>query len=111
MRNLCTDCRQRPVAINYYKDGKPFYRSKCDHCSRGYVKLRPLWQRSGYKKKLNCEKCNYSSKHEEQFDVYFIDGNMQNFKFTNLKTVCANCQRILQKEGIKWRYGDLKPDF
>jgi hypothetical protein len=25
--------------------------------------------------------------------------------------VCANCQRILHKEGVQWRQGDLVPDF
>jgi hypothetical protein len=25
--------------------------------------------------------------------------------------VCANCQRILHKEGVQWRQGDLTPDF
>ena len=111
MRDLCNQCKQRPKAVNYYKEGKIFYRSKCDHCSRGYVKTKPLWRQHGYQKKNYCEKCNYTSRHEEQFDVYFVDGNLQNIKFTNLKTVCANCQRVLQKEGIKWRQGDLKPDF
>ena len=26
MRELCRNCRQKPIAINYYKDGKPHYR-------------------------------------------------------------------------------------
>jgi len=25
--------------------------------------------------------------------------------------VCANCQRILHKEGFTWKQGDLTPDF
>jgi hypothetical protein len=25
--------------------------------------------------------------------------------------VCANCQRVLHKEGIRWRQGDLVPDL
>ena len=58
MRNLCRECGQRPVAINYYKEGIAFYRSRCDHCSRGRKEIRPLWQQAGYKKKLTCEKCN-----------------------------------------------------
>jgi hypothetical protein len=36
---------------------------------------------------------------------------MTNCKYTNLKTVCANCQRILYKLGLSWRQGDLTPDF
>lgn len=110
MRKLCKTCKSRPVAINYHKDNRTFYRSKCDHCSRGSKKTKPLWEQF-YKKKLTCDKCGYSSKYQEQFDVYYIDGDLLNHKFNNLKTVCANCQRVLQKEGIKWRQGDLTPDF
>jgi hypothetical protein len=111
MRRLCKTCNQRPVAVNYYKDGMPYYRSKCDHCSRGSKDGTPLWALAGYKKKSACDKCGYISKHPDQFNVFYIDGNLTNTRPVNLKTVCANCQRILQKEGVKWKQGDLVPDF
>jgi len=111
MRRLCTACGQRPVAINYYKDGKPFYRSKCDHCSKNRKAERPLWAAAGYKKKLTCDRCAYTSRHSEQFNVFHADGNLTNCRHSNLKTVCANCQRVLHKEGAQWRRGDLVPDF
>jgi len=111
MRNLCKKCRKRPVAINYYKASKAFYRSVCDHCSRNSDDGRPLWAVAGYKKKEVCDKCGYKSQISEIFDVFHIDGNLTNCRFSNLKTVCANCQRTLHKEGVKWRQGDLRPDF
>lgn len=111
MRKLCKNCGQRPVAINYYKEGRPFYRSKCDHCSRGYEHSKPLWVKAGYKKKNTCDRCGYSSKYLEQFNVFHVDGDLTNCKHSNLKTVCANCQRTLHREGVKWRQGDLTPDF
>lgn len=111
IRNLCKECRQRPVAINYYREGRAFYRSKCDHCAKHRQKERPLWALSGYKKKLECDKCGFMSKHQEQFNVYYVDGDPKNCRFSNLKTVCANCQRILHKLKLPWRQGDLKPDF
>ena len=43
--------------------------------------------------------------------VFYVDGDLTNQRMTNIKTVCANCQRILQKEGVRWRQGDLVPDF
>jgi hypothetical protein len=110
MRKLCSKCQTRPVAVNYYKEGRAYYRSKCDHCSRGHKEEKPLWALYGYKKKSVCEKCSYTSKHEEQFNVFHVDGNLTNNRLTNLKTVCANCQRILHKEGVRWRQGDLRPD-
>ena len=111
MRSLCKTCRNRPCAVNYYKEGKAFYRSQCDTCARGAIPKKPRWAQSGYKKKEVCEKCGFKSKHPEQFNVYHIDENLNNCRPTNLKTVCANCQRILQKEGVRWRQGDLIADF
>ena len=111
MRNLCRECHQRPVAINYYKEGVAFFRSKCDHCSRNRSDTRPLWVLAGYKKKAVCEKCNFTSKHAEQFNVFYVDGNLTNNRHANLKTICANCQRVLHKDGVKWRQGDLVPDL
>jgi hypothetical protein len=111
MRDICNKCQKRPVAINYYKEGRPFYRSTCDHCSRNRNDGTPLWKRAGYKKKTTCDRCGFTSKYQEQFDVYFIDGDMTNCRYTNLKTVCANCQRILYKLELGWKQGDLTPDF
>lgn len=111
MRPLCV-CGKRPAAINYYKDDKPYYRKFCERCLRNGVNHGiPMWEQKGYKKKDTCEKCNYTSNHPEQFNVYHIDGDLNNCRPQNLKTVCANCQRILQKVGVRWKQGDLRPDF
>jgi len=112
MRPMCI-CGFRPAAINYKKNNKIYYRKKCEIClgSNGIAKGIPLWKVSGYEKKLRCDKCSFESKHDEQFNVYHVDGNLQNNSFKNLKTICANCQRIMCKEGIKWKQGDLTPDF
>ena len=111
MRKLCKTCSSRPVAINYYKEGKPHYRSQCDHCSRTAKEGIPRWAKAGYKKKDKCDRCGYSSKHPQQFNVYHIDGNLNNCRYNNLKTVCANCQRLLHTLHLPWRQGDLSPDF
>lgn len=111
MRDLCRSCGQRPVAINYYKEGKPFYRSRCDHCATGRKPGKPLWAVTGYKKKAACDKCGFSSKYPDQFNVFHVDGDLTNCRHTNLKTVCANCQRLLHKLKLPWKQGDLTPDF
>jgi hypothetical protein len=111
MRPLCI-CRQRPAAINYKKGNKTYYRKHCEVCLRnGPHHGVPKWKQAGYTKKTHCEKCNYTSTHTEQFNVFHIDGDLNNSSHTNLKTVCANCQRIIQKVGKKWKQGDLLPDF
>jgi hypothetical protein len=111
MRNLCNVCEERVVAINYYKEGRPFYRSKCDHCSKNRKNGTAAWAASGYKKKLSCDKCNFTSKYQEQFNVFHVDGNPRNSRYSNLKTVCVNCQRIMHKLKLPWKQGDLTPDF
>jgi hypothetical protein len=108
MRPLCS-CGLGPVAINYYKNKKPYYRSVCGACLRG-VKL-PRWASAGYKKKHSCDKCGFKSPHTEVFNVYHVDGDLNNCRHANLKTVCSNCARVLHKEGIRWRQGDLVPDL
>jgi hypothetical protein len=111
MRPLCKTCKKKPCAINYYKDKKAYYRSKCDSCAAGTTPGAPLWYRLGYRQLDHCEKCAYKSKHREVFNVFHLDGDLTNCRPNNLKTICANCQRTLHKEGQKWRQGDLTPDF
>jgi hypothetical protein len=108
MRPLCS-CGRGPVALNYYKNGKAFYRSKCGACSSG-VKI-PRWKSAGYVLKNACDKCGFKSNFKEVFNVFHVDGDLNNCRHTNLKTVCANCQRVLHKQGIQWRQGDLVPDL
>ena len=111
MRPLCK-CSLRPAAINYKKGNKTYYRKLCETCLRNGVGHGiPKWKQAGYIKKQNCEKCSFASNYKEQFNVFHVDGDLNNTRFSNLKTVCANCQRTLHKEGIRWKQGDLIPDF
>jgi hypothetical protein len=45
-----------------------------------------------------------------QLDVLFVDGNLRNTNPLNLKTVCANCQRLSGTRRLGWRMGDLVAD-
>ena len=108
MRPLCS-CGLRPVAVNYYKNSKPYYRSVCGACDRGV--RQPRWVTAGYRIKNLCDKCGFKSLHCEVFSVFHVDGDLNNCRHTNLKTICANCARVLHKEGIRWRQGDLTPDL
>jgi hypothetical protein len=110
MRPLCS-CGQRPVAVNYKKHGKTFYRTKCDRCLRNGTPKKPRWHQSGYRQKSECEKCGFKAEYKEQLRVYHIDGNLENCRPANLKTICANCQIAMQRRGVKWKQGDLSPDF
>jgi len=110
MRPLC-GCNKRPVAVNYKKNGKTFYRSKCDQCLRKGTPAKPRWYQSGYRQKSTCEKCGFKATYITQMRVYHIDGDLENCRPNNLKTICANCQIAIQRVGAKWKQGDLSPDF
>jgi hypothetical protein len=111
MRPLCK-CGYRPKAVNYIKNNKTFYRSLCEVClKKGLFHSVPRWYRAGYRAKSQCEKCGFKSTHKEIFRVFHVDGNLDNNRFNNLKTVCLNCAQILGKEGITWRQGDLIADY
>lgn len=71
----------------------------------------PRWQRAGYKIKNQCDKCGFKSPHPEIFRVFHVDGNLDNCRHNNLKTVCNNCANVLAKSGITWRQGDLIADY
>ena len=97
------------------KKGKKIYwRKQCDTCIRKAKNLRiggvtPL-QRSGYVKKKRCELCSFKAIEHIQLDVIFIDGNKNNVNEVNLKTVCANCQRLASVRKLRWKVGDLEAD-
>ena len=111
MRPLCK-CGSRPRAVNYKKNDRIYYRSLCEICmAHGVNHGIPRWFRAGYRIKLQCDKCGFKSPHKEVFKVFHIDGNLDNCRPSNLKTVCSNCAQVLGKDGITWRQGDLIADY
>jgi hypothetical protein len=61
--------------------------------------------------KPQCDKCGFKSPHREPFRVFHIDGDLNNCRPANLKTLCANCASVLSKDGMRWVQGDLVADF
>ena len=113
-RPLCKLCKSKPRAYAYKRGNKIYWRSMCDRCNRKKAGRKiggiTALQRSGYKKRSKCELCGYKAQESSQLDVYFVDGNLRNTKTTNLKTVCANCQRLQGVRRLGWRVGDLVAD-
>jgi hypothetical protein len=70
----------------------------------------PRWQRAGYKKKTQCDRCGFRSRFSAQLVVYHVDGNLNNSDIKNLKTICLNCVVDVKKSDVTWRAGDLEPD-
>jgi hypothetical protein len=113
-RPLCRICQSRPRAYAYKKQHKVYWRSQCDRCIRKAKKLKVggkvRWQQFGYNKKNKCELCGFKSSISAQMDVYHVDGNKNNCDVYNLKTICANCQRLKSTQDLGWSIGDLEVD-
>ena len=114
IRPLCVNCKSKPRAYAYKKENKIYWRKLCDACNRKKSKKKiggiTALQRSGYRKKSKCELCGFKAQNQLQLDVLFVDGNLRNTKNTNLKTVCANCQRLSSVKRLGWKIGDLVAD-
>ena len=114
LRPLCKQCKSRPRAYAYRRGDRVYWRSLCDACNRKRAGKRvggiTALQRSGYKKKKKCEVCGFKAQDKEQLDVLFVDGDLRNISVGNLKTVCANCQRLQGIRRLGWRIGDLVAD-
>ena len=108
---LCPCCKIHPVAINYQKNGKTYYRKKCNRCYRSHKKPMPAgWVRSGYKKKDSCFRCRRKLNYPESSIVWHIDGNADNCDWLNLRTVCLVCAIDLQ-HGAKLPNTTISADF
>ena len=114
-RPLCKNCKTRAAAVNYIRHGIHHYRSRCGACIRAEKNPDslqvPSWQKSGYKKKLKCEQCGFKAIDHRQIAVLYVDGNLRNNNWPNLKSVCANCVIEITLKGLGWVEDDVKPDF
>jgi hypothetical protein len=112
-RPLCTFCHVKPAAINCYKNGQIYYRSRCNGCLSLHKRkksIMPRWQKAGYKKKPACDRCGFKARHPTQLTVFHVDGNLNNCEGRNLKTTCLNCIAEIVRLELPWRRGDLEPD-
>ena len=71
----------------------------------------PGWAKAGYTKKTKCDKCNFQFKLLTQSNVFYLDGNLKNNDWLNLRTVCLNCQEEILKSKTTWKPSPLTPDF
>ena len=114
IRPVCPACRQRPCAINYYRDEVAHYRNRCGQCiskSRNVKPPEPRWKTAGYKKKPACDRCGFRSRYASQLLVYHADSNQHNTNLRNLKTICLNCVEEIKRMDRPWTPGELEPDL
>jgi len=114
IRPICNTCGKNHRAVNYIREGKTHYRSMCDECGRKKNKLKPRtarWKNAGYKKKTACDLCGFKSLFTSQITVFHIDGDLDNCKMTNLRSICLNCVEVVKKKDVTWKRGDLEVDY
>lgn len=114
MSKKCETCKKRPAMVNYTLNERVYYRKTCYRCAKA-AKLaaengKTLLKRSGYKKKLVCDRCGFKARLPEQIDVYYRDGDRQNVSPANLRSHCANCMAELKVNPAAGK-NDLLADF
>jgi hypothetical protein len=95
-RPLCEHCNislAKPNGIS--KHGFKKWHKYCVECSKAAYNPK-----HGYllHKKNKCEKCGFVPEDKCQLDIVYKDGNKKNKIKSNLKTLCANCNRLHQKK-------------
>lgn len=94
-RPFCEHCRIALAKANgVSKHGFKKWHRYCSNCSKYFYdeKYKHLST-----KKIQCEKCDFIPEDPCQLDLIYKDGNKNNKKSSNLKTLCANCNRLFQK--------------
>lgn len=108
---MCKACELRHAGVNYIRNGKIYYRKLCDTCIRekkGIKPAKPNWAKSGYQKKMTCDKCGFKARWSKQILVYYVDGDLNNTKQNNLRSICLNCSVAVEKQDMPWAK-DLSP--
>ena len=113
-RPICKECNKNYCSINYTRNSKVYYRSRCGYCRKKQVKRKPLvqsWEKAGYQKKPHCDLCGFKSLYLTQMTVFYIDGDLTNAAFSNLRTICLNCIEVVKRKEVTWKRGDLTVDY
>ena len=95
-RPICKNCKTVPAKSNGISiHGFKKWHKYCVDCSKGAYNTT-----FGYllHKKNKCEKCGFVPEDRCQLDIVYKDGNTKNKEKSNLKTICANCNRLHRKK-------------
>ena len=103
--NMLTQQPPRPLCENWKtslakpngtsKHGFKKWHKHCSSCAKGAYNSK-----FGFllNKKNKFEKCGFIPDDKCQLDIVYKDGNKKNKDKSNLKTLCANCNRLFQKK-------------
>jgi hypothetical protein len=95
-RPFCKQCKSALAKANgITKNGFKKWHKYCSGCAK--AAYNPKY---GYllHKKSQCEACGFTAVDKCQLDVVYRDGNKKNKDKSNIKTICANCNRLANKK-------------
>jgi hypothetical protein len=95
-RPFCKQCKSALAKANgITKNGFKKWHKYCSGCAK--AAYNPKY---GYllHKKPQCEACGFIAVDKCQLDVVYRDGNKKNKDKSNIKTICANCNRLMNKK-------------
>lgn len=95
-RPLCENCKISLAKPNgKSKHGFKKWHKYCSTCAKAAYN-----KKFGYllHKKNKCEKCGFIPEDKCQLDIVYKDNNSKNKEKSNMKTLCANCNRVYQKK-------------
>lgn len=95
-RPLCENCKSslaKPNGVS--KHGFKKWHKYCSTCAKAAYD-----EKFGFllHKKNKCEKCGFVPEDKCQLDITYKDGNKKNKEKSNMRTLCANCNRLHQKK-------------
>jgi hypothetical protein len=95
-RPLCTQCKVslcKPNGVSVH--GFKKWHKYCSTCAKAAYN-----KKYGFllHKRNKCEKCGFIPEDKCQLDIVYKDGNVKNKEKSNMKTFCANCNRLYQKK-------------
>ena len=95
-RPFCQNCKTslaKPNGIS--KHGFKKWHKYCATCAKAAYN-----KKFGFllNKKNKCEKCGFIAEDKCQLDIIYKDNNQKNKVKSNMRTLCANCNRVYQKK-------------
>jgi hypothetical protein len=95
-RPLCENCKTSLAKSNgVSKHGFKKWHKYCSTCAKAAYN-----EKFGFllNKKSHCESCDFVAEDTCQLDIVYRDGNSKNKSESNMKTLCANCNRLYRKK-------------
>ena len=95
-RPFCENCKTSLAKSNgVSKHGFKKWHKYCSTCAKAAYN-----DKFGFllHKKDKCESCEFAAEDTCQLDIVYKDGNSKNKAESNIKTLCANCNRLYRKK-------------